>query len=252
MSRYLNMPGPVYIESCGIIASRGEVHQMDPAMRCFIDTWSAYQQIDDLESLQELHYPGGALHSSETVDLCRHFTMSGPESNVTLVYVHRGHHRECKTPLLQVLLARLTPRLRVHGLRVEQGPLPLDIVLFAVAVLRECGRCIIIRDNAIRLGTTRVVSANDTHYLVLSRSKGCWAVDSILLLDEDPGFPSRMATLLLDEFSTDDHRGARSLSLASRTTTNRLGIISIIRVGHNDARAPTDESRPVSSTASVP
>ena len=113
-----------------------------------IETWSAHRTMVELETLCALEYPGGSPHARETVDLCRRLIGSGPASDVTLLYVHRGHHCQCKTPLLQTLLVNLPPQLQVHGLRVEQEQLPLDTVLFAIGVLERCDRCVIVKDNA--------------------------------------------------------------------------------------------------------
>ena len=107
-----------------------------------------------------------------------------PASNVALVYAHRGHRCQWKTPLLQSLLAKLGPRLQAHGLRVDQAHLPFDLILLAVATLGACDRCLIVKDNAIRLGTTDVVPVNTVQYLVLSRSTGVWAVEGIFITDD--------------------------------------------------------------------
>jgi hypothetical protein len=230
MQRGLPLPGSLYLEACGRIVFRGRVERVDPAIRSLMDTWCAHRQGGDPARLQALTYPGEALHSPETVNLCRWLATSSPASSVALIYAHRGHQVQCKTPLFQSLLAKLPPGLQVHGLRVEEDHLPLEIVLFAVAALRYRDRCIIIKDNAIRLGTTDVVSVNSTQYLVLSRSPGPWAIDDILLTDDNLALPARVPVLPLDAFSTGT-RNARRLSLVSRVTNGRLGIINIHKQG---------------------
>ena len=235
MHRYITLPGPVYIESGGILFSRGDVQRVDPTMHDKIDVWSGQQQSDDPAKLQALHYSGRTLHSSETVDLCRRLATAGPASNVALVYAHRGHRCQWKTPLLQSLLAKLGPGLQVHGLRVDQAHLPLDVILLAVATLGGCDRCLIVKDNSIRLGTTDVVPVNTVQYLVLSRSTGVWAVEGIVINDDVPDFPSLMAPPSLDTLWTDPYRDADSLSLASTMTNACLGIINLVRVKQSDA-----------------
>ena len=44
MERHVGMPGPVYIESCGMIMSRGEVQRIDPPMRGKVDAWCAHHE----------------------------------------------------------------------------------------------------------------------------------------------------------------------------------------------------------------
>jgi hypothetical protein len=227
MHRSLPLPESLWIETCGKAVSRGKVERVDPAMRSLMDTWSPHRQIGDPARLQALTYPGRSLHSPDTVDLCRNLAMAGSTSRLTLVYVHRSYHGQCKTPLLQSLLAKLPPGLQVHGLRVEQDHLPLEIVLFAVATLRNRDRCIIVKDNAIRLGTTDVVSMNATKYLVLSRSPGSWAIDRIWLMDDDFALPAHLPAVALDAFSTHTHCDANCLSLVSRMTTGYPGIINV-------------------------
>jgi hypothetical protein len=209
-----------------------------------IDAWPGDQLPDDAGALQALRYSGGTLHPKETVDLCHRLTMAAPAANVALVYAHRGHRCQWKTPLLQSLLARLSPRLQVHGLRVDQAHLPLDLLLFAVATLGECDRCIIVKDNAIRLGTTDVVPETTVQYLVLSRSTGIWEVEGISIQDEVPAFPSRMATPSLDTLWTHPPHDADSLSLACPMTNGCFGIIHLVRVRQSDAlvKSPRTEA----------
>jgi hypothetical protein len=229
------LPGSLYIETAGRIVSRGKVARLDPTLRNTIDTWSAHRQINDPTRLHTLTYPGRSLHSGGIVDLCRRLAMSRPASKVTFVYAHRGYHCNCKTPLLQSLLAKLPPGLQVHGLRVEQDHLPLDVVLLGAATLGHSDCCFIVKDNAIRLGTTEVVPMNSAQYLVLSRSPGPWAIDDILLMDDNQAFPFQMPAIPLESFVAAPHRHADSLSLVSRMTTGRQGIIKIRRVSHVNA-----------------
>jgi hypothetical protein len=229
----IRLPGPVYIESGGVIVCRGDVRRVDPAMREMVDVWPADQQLGGRERLRGLHYQGWGLHSRETVELCRG-VMSRPGAEVSLVYTHRGHRCQWKTPLLQSLLAMLGPGVRVHGLQVEQKHLPLDLVLFGVATLATCERCIIVKDNAIRVGTEEVVTASATQYLVLSRASGSWVIEEILMDEEGPDCPSTLAALSLDEFLADGDRGMDSLSLISRTAKGCLGVITLVRVGRKE------------------
>jgi hypothetical protein len=228
MPRDIAMPGPVYIESCGMISTRGEVQPVRPGVHAMIDTWLAHQQSVDLERLRVLHYSGGSSHSKETVNLCRRLVMSDPESTVTLIYAHRGHHAPCKTPLLQSLLARLSPHLQVHGMRVERPDIPLDILLAGIGALCSCERCLIIKDNAVRLGTTDVASVNSIQYLVLSRTYGSWAIENIVIHEED-GFAPPTQSISLDSFVSDSRRDVDALCLASQTTRSFLGIVQIVR-----------------------
>jgi hypothetical protein len=108
MHRSITLPGPVCIESSGILFPRGEVQRVDPTMHGLIDAWPGQQPTDDPGELQALHYSRGALHSKETVELCRRLLwrglqtapQQGPASNVALIYAHRGHRCQWKTPLL--------------------------------------------------------------------------------------------------------------------------------------------------------
>jgi hypothetical protein len=230
MHRYLPKPGPVYIETCGTTLVRGEVQGVDAASgHGLMDTWSAHRQGLDRERLQALHYSGASPHSREIVDLCRRLVMSSTNSPVTLIYAHRGHHSQCKTPLLQTLLSQLDAPIQVHGLRTEQDDLPLDVVLFAVAALSQGGRCIIVKDNAIRLGTTEVVPGNTLQYLVLSRSSGPWTITDILINDADRPFMPRATSLSLREFLSDCNQAGDSLSLNAQTTCSTTGSIHLVR-----------------------
>jgi hypothetical protein len=243
MHRSIALPGPVYIESGGILVSRGEAQRIDPTMHDRIDAWPGPQPTDDPGELQALDYSGGTLHSKETVDLCRRLLwrglqttpQQGPASKVALVYAHRGHRCQWKTPLLQSLLAKLGPRLQAHGLRVDHAHLPFDLILFAVATLSDCDRCIVLKDNAIRLGTTDVVPVNTVQYLVLSKSIGLWTVEGIVITDDVLAFPSRMAPSSLNTLWTDPHRHTDSLSLASPMTNAGVGILHLVRVRQSDA-----------------
>jgi hypothetical protein len=235
MRRSITLSGPVCIESVGILFSRGEVHRVDPTMHDRIDAWPGDQPIDDPGELQALHYSGGMLHSKEMVDLCRRFATAAPASKIALVYAHRGHRCQWKTPLLQSLLAKLGPRLQAHGLRVDHAHLPFDLILVAVATLGDCDRCIILKDNAIRLGTTDVVPVNTVQYLLLSKSIGLWAVEGIVITDDVLAFPSMMAPPSLDTLWTDPHRHTDSLSLASPMTNAGVGILHLVRVRQSDA-----------------
>jgi hypothetical protein len=237
MHSYVTLTHPVYIERCGTILSRGEVQRVRAEAHSLIETWSAHRPTVEWDELCALEYPGGSPHARETIELCRRLATPGPGSDVTLVYVHRGHQCPCKTPLLQTLLAALAPCLHVHGLRVEQEQLPLDTVLFAVAALQSCDRCVIVKDNAVRLGTTEVAPLNTIQCLVLSRSSGPWAIDSIVIEDRDPAFLARRGMGFLDTFSTETYRAAEVLSLASRATSGRLGIITIARTGASNRLA---------------
>jgi hypothetical protein len=226
MGHDIDIPKPIYIETCGKITSRGEVRSFDPEMHSVIEALYPSPTTDIQGHVRELHYSGGAQHSREVVNLCRRL-LGGPEPDVTLIYVHRGHQRQFKTPLLQLLLPSLAPGIRVHGLRVEQAKIPLDVVLFGMASLGERDRCLIIKDNAIRFGKEDVLAEVEIPYLVLSRATGPWAIENVRLLDEDSVFDASMLDFL-DDFSTEHYHCGESLSLASRTTNNRLGIIDIV------------------------
>jgi hypothetical protein len=226
----IRLPGRVFIESCGLIVCPGDVYRVGPAMREMVDVWPTGPPLGNRENLQRLHYKGCGLHFRETVELCRGI-MSRPGSDVSLVYTHRGSHYQWKTPLLQSLLAMLGPRVVAHGLQVEQDHLPLDLVLFGVATLARCELCIIVKDNAIRVGAEEVMPESTTQYLVLSTGSGSWAIEGIVLDEEDPACPSTIAVLSLDEFLADGDHGMDSLSLTNRTATGCLGVIKLVRVG---------------------
>jgi hypothetical protein len=223
----IRLPGPVYIESCGVIICRGDVHRVGPAMREMVDVWPLGQQLGDRERLRALHYEGWGLHSRETVELCRG-VMSRP-GFVCLIYTHRRHRCQWKTPLLQSLLAMLGPAVRAHGVQVEQDYLPLDLVLFGVATLASCERCLIGKDNAIRVGAEEVVAASTTQYLVLSRESGPRAIEEIVTDEKNPAPSSTIAALTLEEFLADGDRGTDSLSLISRTANGCLGVMKLVR-----------------------
>jgi hypothetical protein len=229
----IGLRGPVYIESCGVIVCRGDVYRVDAAMREMVDPWPAGQQLGGEVELRRLHYEGWGLHPRETVELCRG-VMSRPGAEVSLVYAHRGHRCQWKTPLLQSLLAMLGPGVRVHGLQVEQDHLPLDLVLLGVATLAGCERCMIVKDNAIRVGAAEVVAASTTQYLVLSRESGSWAIERIVMAEEGPAYPSPLPELSLDEFLANEERGLDSLSLTSRTAAGCLGVMELVRVGRKE------------------
>jgi hypothetical protein len=229
MHRDPAMLGPVYVETSGTILVRGEVRSADALIHGLIDTWSAHQRVLDRERLQVLHYSNGSPHSVEIVDLCRRLVLSSTNSPLTLIYVHRGHHCQCKTPLLQALLSQLASPLQVHGLRAEQNDLPLDAILLAVAALSQHGRCIIVKDNAIRLGTADVMPGSTIQYLVLSRSSGPWTITDILIDDEDCQFSPRLPSLSLREFLSDCNHAGDCLSLTARTTCSTTGSIHLVR-----------------------
>lgn len=230
MQRNIRLPGRIFIDSCGVIVCHGDVHLVDPAMREMVDVWPADQQLEDREGLQRLHYKGWGLHSRETIALCRDI-MSRSGSDVSLVYTHRGNRFQWRTPLLQSLLAMLGPRVGVHGLQVDQDRLPLDLVLFGVATLAKYECCMIVKDNAIRVGAEEVVATSTTQYLVLSRESGSWAIEGIALDEEKPAYPSPIPELSLDEFLANGERGLDSLSLTSRTAAGCLGVMELVRVG---------------------
>jgi hypothetical protein len=244
MHRYLPTPGPVYVETAGTILVRGALRSVDAAVHGLIDTWSDHCRVLDRERLQALHYSNGSPHSVEIVDLCRRLVMSSANSPLTLIYVHRGHHCQCKTPLLQTLLAQLALPMQVHGLRAEQDDLPLDAILFAVAALSQGGRCIIVKDNAIRLGTTDVVPDNTIQYLVLSRSEGPWTITDILINDGDCQFSRRIPSLSLREFLSDGSHAGDCLSLIAQTTCSTTGSIHLVRTRQPGAvvTSPTDQA----------
>jgi hypothetical protein len=224
----IRLPGPVYIESCGVIVCRGDVHRVDPARRKMVDVWPGDQQLAAQETLRVLHYEGWGLHSREAVVLSRG-VMSRPGCDVSLVYTHRGHRCQWKTPLLQSLLAMLKPGVRAYGLQAEQDNLPLDLVLFGVGTLARCERCLILKDNAIRVGGEEAVAASTTQYLVLSRGSGSWTIEGIVMDEEVPACQSTIAALSLDEFLADGDRGMGSLSLTSRTANGCLGVMKLVR-----------------------
>lgn len=227
MRRELAMSGPVHIESRGMILARGEVAGIDASTREMIDAWTAYHPIKDPEQLRTLHYAECRLHSAETVELCRRLVSEQP-GKVLFLYAHRGHQLQCKTPVLQSLLAKLPNCMQVHGLRVEQDDLPFELVLFGLAALKECDRCIIVKDNAIRLGTREVMSKSQTKYLVLSRSTGSWLIDRISIHDDENDIPSGRTIQSLNTFLTNEMMEGDSISLACRMTKAGFGIINLV------------------------
>jgi hypothetical protein len=228
MPRAIRFSGPVYIETCGAIVCRGHVRPVDAAAWDRAGVWPAGQRLRDRERLCSLHYGAWDLHSKETVELGRS-VMSRSRSDVSLVYTHRGHRCQWQTPLLQSLLAILGPGLRAHGLQVEQDHLPLDVVLFGVATLATHECCLIVKDNAIRVGLEEVVAASTTQFLALSRRTGAWAIERIVLHEDTPADRSMNAPLSLDEFLADGERGTESLSLTGRTVSGCVGVIDVVR-----------------------
>jgi hypothetical protein len=104
----------------------------------------------------------------------------------------------------------------------------LDLLLAGIGALGTCERCIIIKDNAVRLGTTDVTSVNTIQFLVLSRKRGSWAVENIVI-DEEDGFTPTTPSVSLDVFVTDSRRDVDALCLTSRTTRSCPAIIHIVR-----------------------
>jgi hypothetical protein len=245
----ISLPGPVYIESRGVLVCRGRVQLVDPAVQDMVDVWPERPELGDRARLRALHYDGWGLHARETVELCRRI-LSRPGADVSLVYTHRGHRCQWKTPLLQSLLARLGPAVQAHGLQVQQDHLPLDVVLLGVATLVRCERCLIVKDNAVRVGDEEAVAVSTMPYLVLSRGRGPWAVQRILMSDSDPALRSPIPALSLDEFLADGDRGMDSLSLTSRTEAGCVGVIKVVRVGRNGvgSNSATGESSMVAET----
>lgn len=229
----ITLPGAVYIASCGVIVCRGDVDRVDPAMRGRVAAWPASQQLGDQETLRWLHYEDCGLHSREAVELCRG-SISRPGSNMSLVYTHRGHRYEWQTPLLQSLLATLEPGVRAYGFQADQDHFPFDLVLFGVATLASCERCIIVKDNAIRVGTEEVVASSTMQYLVLSRESGSWEIERIVMGEEDPACQSTNAALSLDDFLADEDCRMDSLFLTGRTATGCRGVMKLGRIGRKD------------------
>jgi hypothetical protein len=226
----VRLPGPVYIETCGKIVCRGDVRRVDPAAWERAGVWPAGQRLEDRERLRSLHYDPWHLHSKETVELARRL-MSRSGSDLSLVYAHRGHRRQWRTPLLQSLLALLDPGVRAHGLQVEQEDLPWDLVLFGIATLASHECCLIVKDNAIRVGAEEVVAASTTQFLTLSKRTGAWAVQRIVLDDDNSADPSMSAALSLDDFLADAERETKSLSLTGRTVSGCVGMMDLVRCG---------------------
>jgi hypothetical protein len=204
------------------------VEEIRPAMHVMIDTWLACRKSADLDRLQALHYSDGSQHASVVVNLCQRLVSAVGESSSTLIYAHRGHCAPSKTPLLQNLLAQLSPNLQVQGLRVEDQDMPLDIVLSGIAALCDCDRCVIIKDSAVRLGTSGVLATNTIQYLVLSRSTGSWVIDDIVIPDAQAVLP--MPSHSLDRFLADPPPDVDSLWLISRTTRSWTECIHVARV----------------------
>jgi hypothetical protein len=237
MHRHLPMRGPVFIESFGVIFTRGAVEWVEPATRRSIDEWPDREPTIEPAPLHVLRYPGGGLHSPDTVALCRRLAASDPGGDVTLIYAHRSSRYQQRTPLLQSLLAALRGRLRVHGIRVEHGSLPLDPVLLAIAALRECHRCLVIKDNAIRVDGSVLRPVTSIQYLVLSRATGSWKIDGIVFTDAAASLTRATDPDSLDAFLLGSSRDAESLSLSSPLTHGGVGLVNISRVSRPRARA---------------
>jgi hypothetical protein len=224
----IRLPELVFIESCGVIECEGQVQPVSPAMVKRLNIWPADQDLEHQVRLQWLHHGRWELHSRETVELCQAI-MSRANSKVSLVYAHRSHRCEWKTPLLQSLLAQLGPGVQAHGLQVDQDYLPLDLVLFGVASIADFQCCMILKDNTIRVGAEEVVEVSTLQYLVLSRGCGSWTIDGIVIDDEELASSSTTAALSLDGFLAAGERGMDSVALTGRMANGCLGVLRLVR-----------------------
>ena len=243
MGGTIRLPGPVYIEECGLLPCRGDVYRLEQASRERVEVWPPGKQFGDRDSLRLLHYEGRGLHSRETVALCRR-VLARTGTALSLVYAHRGYRYEWKTPLLQSLLAMLGPGVHAHGLRVEQDDLPLDLVLLAIGTLDRCERCLIVQDNTPRVGAEEVVAASTMPYLALSTQPGRWAIEAIVVGDDIGDRSSPVPTLTLDQFLTSGNAGTGSLSLTTRTAAGCLSLLRLARPGRRAVALQSEASEP--------
>lgn len=91
------------------------------------------------------------LHAPELVSLWTKLRSEHDADDCTLLYLHRGHQIDTKTPLLQHLLNLLDHKGAVFALRVESEADHEDAQAFAQALASDHGAVLVLHDPTDRL-----------------------------------------------------------------------------------------------------
>jgi hypothetical protein len=163
------------------IVANANISRIDADARRLASDWIAHHPCSNVSScghgalaefpateLMELTFAGGQVpFPPQVARTYRAFTKGVAGQDLCLLYLHRGHSVESKTPILQKLLYLLDHRGPVHALRSQTSEIAAADLAFAAAILVTHRYCLLIHDPNERLGRVETMPTGSRSFTML-------------------------------------------------------------------------------------
>ncbi|MER9408709.1 MULTISPECIES: hypothetical protein [unclassified Mesorhizobium] len=162
--------GPDYYVVEGAISVAASVRPLDAAERRQVALWLDLNQVSHNVDLQTVVFENAAPHAGALQPLLADIRARLGGSDLSILYLHRGHQLDTRSPILQWLLPLVGGTGPVFALRVDDEIARQDATTMARALLHRHGRVLVLTDETRRLGPHEAAAPVITYTVLVKGS----------------------------------------------------------------------------------
>ncbi|WP_139187143.1 hypothetical protein [Rhizobium mongolense] len=121
--------------------------------------------------LQTVVFAENSPHDASLRDFVEHIKTQYKARELAVLYLHRGHQLDIRSPILQWLLNLLDLNRNVFAIRVEDERAAADALSMACALLGTHSNVLVLKDDLERIGLRDGRVSNEVGYTVLARDR---------------------------------------------------------------------------------
>lgn len=152
----------------GTISVASKVRSLDAAERRQVALWQDLNEVAQSVDLQTVVFENAAPHSGVLQPLLAAIRARLGGANPPILYLHRGHQLDTRSPILQRLLPLVGVSGLVFALRIDGETARQNAMTMARALLHCHGLVVVLTDEIRRLGPQKAV-VPVINYTVLAR-----------------------------------------------------------------------------------
>lgn len=135
----------------GVISVAASVRSLDAAERRQVALWLDLNQVSHSVDLQAVIFDSASLHAGALQPMLADIRSRVGGPDLSILYLHRGHQLDTRSPILQWLLPLIGGTGPVFALRVDDEIARQDAMIMAQALLQRNRRVLVLTDETRRL-----------------------------------------------------------------------------------------------------
>lgn len=153
----------------GKIEISAEVRDVTESEWRQLHIWRNFLQVAETADIQIVVFDAGGKHDPSLVNLLQSARSSLEGQAPAILYLHRGHQVDTRSPVLQNLLNLLKVNRNVFSLRVENATSRHDALTLASALLQRYNHLLVLDDEVERvIRSSQVQISLSLSYLLLA------------------------------------------------------------------------------------